>query len=402
MPPPDSFVLGSLSVERFLQKYWQKEPLVVRQAFPGLSDPLTPDELAGLACEPHVDSRLVMQRGGARPWQVTRGPQRAKDLRALPPSHWTLLVESVDRHCDDIAAFSTGFSFLPRWRMDDVMVSLAPVHGTVDAHIDSYDVFLIQGQGRRRWEVDRRALPDYRPGLDLRILSRFRVEDSWVLDPGDMLYVPPGVGHRGVTVPSDAAVALTYSVGFRAPSTGDLLSSLLTHALASEAPRLFSDRGRGPAPDPGELSSSDLVALRRFLLKSIDAPESLAWTLAAGEAVTTGGALRPPAGRITARNVAARLEAGALLAPVPGARILWTRHDPGRAILFVNGESRVLPRAQAFAASFLCGQRSPAVARRIASNAALLALVVDLLRAGVLAFSPMDATSTRPGRRLRP
>ena len=196
---PTSTVLGALPVDRFLAEYWQKEPLVVRGAFRDFKDPLSPDELAGLACEPDVDSRLVMQRGGRKPWQVTPGPQDPTVLRKLGRSHWTLLVESMDRHSRKVAALASAFSFIPKWRMDDVMVSLAPVHGTVDAHIDSYDVFLIQGQGRRRWEVDRRSIADYKPGLDLRILKRFRVEDSWVLEPGDMLYVPPGVGHRAVS-----------------------------------------------------------------------------------------------------------------------------------------------------------------------------------------------------------
>ena len=139
--------------------------------------------------------------------------------------------------------------------MDDVMVSLAPLHGTVDAHIDSYDVFLIQGKGRRRWEVDRRAVADYRSGLDLRILKRFRPQDSWVLDPGDMLYVPPGVGHRGVTVPSPSDIALTYSIGFRAPSVADLLSSVLSRTLAMESPRLYAEPGETPAETP--LSSQE-------------------------------------------------------------------------------------------------------------------------------------------------
>ena len=162
-----SSVLGKLSVERFLRTYWQKEPRVVRGAFPGFKDPLSPDELAGLACERDVDSRLVIARGGRKPWQVIRGPQQPRALRKLPRSHWTLLVESVDRHSPRIEALASAFSFLPNWRMDDVMVSLAPNRGTVGAHIDSYDVFLIQGQGRRKWEVDRQATADYKPGLDL-------------------------------------------------------------------------------------------------------------------------------------------------------------------------------------------------------------------------------------------
>lgn len=377
-------VLGKLPIARFLREYWQKEPLVVRGAFPGLTDPLSPDELAGLACEPQVDSRLVIERGGRKPWQVTRGPQKASALERLPRSHWTLLVESMDRHSDEIAALASAFSFLPRWRMDDVMVSLAPVGGTVDAHIDSYDVFLIQGQGRRCWEVDRRSVPDYRPGLDLRILKRFEAQDSWVLDKGDMLYVPPGVGHRGVTVEGDAEIALTYSVGFRAPSSADLLSTLLARAISRENPHLFSDAGRKAVPDAGQLTMADLAALKRFIVDDLDPKSSDAWALAAGEAVTAGGAGQTPPSRLNPTLVAKRLVAGARLRPVPAARLAWAQLKQGRAALFVNGESRVLARDGAFAASFLCGNGERSAGRRLATRSDLMALTLGLLRAGVV------------------
>ena len=380
-----STVLGKLSVEHFLARNWQREPVVIRGAFPNLEDPLTPDELAGLACEPGVDSRLVIERGGSKPWQVIRGPQSPRVLRKLGSTHWTLLVESIDRHSRAIADLASAFGFLPRWRMDDVMVSLAPLHGTVDAHIDSYDVFLIQGQGRRRWEVDRRAAADYKPGLDLRILKRFRAEDSWVLEPGDMLYVPPGVGHRGVTVPGNAEIALTYSIGFRAPSVADLLSTLLTRALARD-PELFSDAGRKTAKDPGEITSADMRSLRRFLVSELQSQDSDEWLLAMGEAVTAGGVAGGRSTRAAGSAVRRRLADGSSVCVNPGARLAWTPLTKGRAALFINGESRVFSRTEAFAAGFLCGNSSPSAARRVAAKEPLLSLLADLLRAGVIAW----------------
>ena len=377
-----SNVLGGLPVARFLKEFWQKEPRVVRGAFPKLRDPLSPDELAGLACEPEVDSRLVIERG-RKPWRVVQGPQDPKALMNLPPSHWTLLVESVDRHSSEVAAFARAFAFLPRWRMDDVMVSLAPIHGTVDAHIDSYDVFLIQGQGRRRWEVDRRSRPVYKPGLDLRILKHFHAEESWELEPGDMLYVPPGVGHRGITVQSDAGIALTYSVGFRAPSTADLLSTLLSHAIASEGPAVFADPRRSPARDAGEISRTDVSALRRFLIADIEGQTSDAWAVAMGAAVTSGGAGDGPT-RVVGSALAKRFAHGATVTPVQAARMVWASLERGRAAIFVNGECRVLPREQAFAAPFVCGNGSRAGARRLALHPALVSLAADLFRAGVI------------------
>jgi 50S ribosomal protein L16 3-hydroxylase len=370
---------------QFLTKHWQKEPCVIRGAFAGFKDPLTADELAGLACEPEVDSRLVVERGGQKPWEVTRGPQKEAVLRRLPRSHWTLLVESVDRHSEEIAKLGAAFSFLPRWRMDDVMVSLSPVHGTVGAHIDSYDVFLIQGLGRRKWEVDREAVSEYRPGLDLRILKRFRAANSWILEPGDVLYVPPGVAHRGVTVPSPSKVALTYSVGFRAPSAGDLLSALASRTLAKEGPELFSDTGRRAVHDPSELSALDLDALHRFLVRGLRA-KSDDWVLAVGEAVTSGGRSQPNVRRRSPVSLARELLRGARLAAVPGVRISWSRLAQGRAAVFVNGESRVLSSTASFAAPFLCGRASKVATRRAAGNPEALSLALDLLLAGVLSL----------------
>lgn len=385
MPRPDlPSVLGGMSPTAFLKNHWQKEPLVVRGAFPGLRDPLTPDELAGLACSPGVDSRLVMERGGRKPWLVQAGPQRERVLRGLPRSHWTLLVESVDRFSPQVAGLAEAFSFLPRWRMDDVMVSLAPRHGTVGAHVDSYDVFLIQGQGRRRWEVDRRSRPEYRPGLDVRILKRFLAQESWILNPGDMLYVPPGVGHRGVTVESRNDVAITYSVGFRAPSTADLLSSLLRRELGKESSKLFEDRGRGATGDADELSATDLFRLRRFVEGELRAVSDDEWALVAGEAVTAGGRGSRPGRGLSLSEVEKRLARGAMVRPAPGARLAWSRAAGGQATLLINGEGRLLPRRQAFLAPLFCGRDSAAGRRRLAGNEKGLKLLVDLLRAGVV------------------
>src|SRR4051812_20292918 len=203
-------LLGKVTPAQFLKQYWQKKPLLVRGAFPGFRDPVTPDQLAGLALEDDVDSRLVMERGGKKPWEVTLGPQRAAKLRGLPRSHWTLLVQGVDRYVPGVAALLEPFRFIPDWRVEDIMISFAPQAGTVGPHIDSYDVFLIQGQGRRRWQLDPAAGGALRPGLDLRILKQFTAKQDWVLEPGDMLYLPPDLAHHGTALED----CLTYSVGF--------------------------------------------------------------------------------------------------------------------------------------------------------------------------------------------
>jgi len=237
-------LLGGLSPAAFLRRHWQKRPLLVRGAFPKLRDPITPARLLALSLEPDVDSRLVLTRRGGKPFEVFDGPQDPSRLRRLPAANWTLLVEDVDRRVRGVRALQSAFDFIPRWRFDDVMVSFATPGGGVGPHIDSYDVFLIQGRGRRRWSIDSRAVPAYRTGLDLKVLRRFEPEKSWVLEPGDMLYVPPGLAHSGVAVED----ALTYSIGFRAPTHRALVAAFAERLLASiPDDRLYGDPDLRPA-----------------------------------------------------------------------------------------------------------------------------------------------------------
>src|SRR5450432_958903 len=158
-PGPSLALLGGLTPRAFLRRHWQKRPLLVRGAFPAFRDPITPARLLALAGRETVESRLVLERGGRHPWQVVSGPLDPAQRRALGPSHWTVIVQNVDAHVESVAALLDLFSFLRRWRVDDVMVSLATPRGTVGPQVDSYDVFLLQGRGRRRWSIARR-FPD--------------------------------------------------------------------------------------------------------------------------------------------------------------------------------------------------------------------------------------------------
>ena len=179
------------------------------------------------------------------PWSAAR-----RAFAKLPGSHWTLLVQGVDRFIPGVAALLEPFRFIPDWRVEDVMISFAPRGGTVGPHIDSYDVFLLQGQGRRRWRLDRKAPSALRPGLDLRILKQFHAEDDWILEPGDMLYLPPNLAHYGVALDE----CLTYSIGFRSPSGMDLLAAAqerLIHNSAAEG--RYRDPGLKRPRLPGEI-----------------------------------------------------------------------------------------------------------------------------------------------------
>ena len=215
-------MLGGRSAADFLRDYWQKKPLVIRQAFPEFRSPVSADELAGLACEEGVESRLVIENDDGKPWQLHNGPFDPERFSSLPEHDWTLLVQGLDHWVPDAADLLEHFRFVPNWRLDDIMASYAPKGGSVGPHYDQYDVFLLQAQGHRRWTFGGHC--DHTSprvdGTPLRILSSWEGEETVTLAPGDMLYLPPGIGHHGVAEDD----CITLSVGFRAPTVDDMLT----------------------------------------------------------------------------------------------------------------------------------------------------------------------------------
>lgn len=215
--------LGGLTAQQFLRDYWQKKPLLIRQAFPGFGDALTPDELAGLACEEDAQSRLVLESRGK--WKLENGPFEEGRFSRLPKKGWSLLVQGVNHFLPEGADLLQKFSFIPSARLDDLMVSYAPDGGGVGPHFDSYDVFLLQGFGKRVWRVSEQDDMDVIEGAPLRILKNFHTSEEWLLEPGDMLYLPPRLAHWGIAV----GPCMTWSVGFRAPSAQELGTQFLAH-----------------------------------------------------------------------------------------------------------------------------------------------------------------------------
>jgi len=200
---------------RFLRDYWQKRPLLIRAGFPNFHKCIFPEDLAGLACEEAALSRIVLHDAKRDRWTLRNGPFAKADFAKLPKTHWTLLVQDVDKWDMDVAALLDRFDFIPSWRVDDVMVSYATDGGGVGPHVDNYDVFLVQGLGQRRWRIssDPRAPKTFRANTDLKLLREFVPTHDWTVEPGDVLYLPPGVPHDGVAVGS----CMTFSVGMRAP-----------------------------------------------------------------------------------------------------------------------------------------------------------------------------------------
>ncbi|MGB1869266.1 MAG: cupin domain-containing protein [Porticoccaceae bacterium] len=266
-----SALLGNISPEEFLRDYWQQKPLLIRNAIDGFEPPVDGDELAGLALEPEVESRLVV----GTDWQLENGPFSEQRFQALPTSHWTLLVQAVNLWVPEVAAILQQFTFLPPWRLDDIMVSYAEDGGSVGPHFDYYDVFLLQGQGQRRWQIGQ-VCDDQTPlldGTDLKILREFNVTNEWVLNCGDMLYLPPKIAHHGVAI----GECTTFSVGFRAPTATEMLDDLATELLSrGQAPTYLIDPPLTPAMAGERIPAAYIGKIRELLLELLNDDQLLA------------------------------------------------------------------------------------------------------------------------------
>lgn len=227
-------LLNNLTPSQFLAEYWQKKPLLIKNAIPGFEGLLSPDELAGLACEDDVQSRIVEYIKGE--WHASHGPFDDTDFARLPEKptkdhNWTLLVQSVNHYLPEAATLLQQFDFIPHARLDDLMVSYAPDGGGVGPHFDSYDVFLLQGQGKRLWRISEQTDLSLIEGAPLRILKNFDTVQEWLLEAGDMLYLPPHLAHWGIAVsdkkPDGDVDCMTYSIGFRAPKNQELATEFL-------------------------------------------------------------------------------------------------------------------------------------------------------------------------------
>jgi 50S ribosomal protein L16 3-hydroxylase len=255
-------LLGGLSPARFLRDVWHKRPLLIRNAVPGFTGLLSPGEMQQLACREDVESRLI--QGSGTHWQLDHGPFKRSDFKRLPKTEWTLLVQSLNHILPEADALLARFDFIPHARLDDLMVSYAVAGGSVGPHFDSYDVFLLQGQGHRRWQISTQTDLTILDDEPLKILRRFKAEEEWLLGPGDMLYLPPHVAHYGVA--EDACT--TYSIGFRAPTTEELAHGFLMHLQDTLKPE-----GRYADPDlrlqshPGEISRAMLAQIEGMIAK---------------------------------------------------------------------------------------------------------------------------------------
>ncbi|WBY02721.1 cupin domain-containing protein [Ramlibacter tataouinensis] len=259
-------LLGSLSPRQFMKRHWQRKPLLVRGAVPDFRPLLARNELFALAAREDVESRVVEQRGGGG-WSLRRGPFTRRALPPLSRPGWTLLVQGVDLHLDAAHELLQRFRFVPQARLDDLMISYASDGGGVGPHFDSYDVFLLQAQGRRRWRIGRQKDFSLQPGVPLKILAAFEPEEEYLLEPGDMLYLPPRYAHDGIA----EGECQTYSIGFRSPQRAELARELLLRLADEEAGRtgetVYRDPGQSAVRAAGEVPAE----LQRFAQEALRA-----------------------------------------------------------------------------------------------------------------------------------
>ena len=266
-------LLGGLTPTQFMRRHWQKKPLLVRQAVPGFVPPVLKKDLFALAAQDGVESRLAQQKSGA--WSLKRGPFSRRSLPALATPLWTLLVQGVDLHDDRIHALMQQFRFVPDARVDDLMISYASNGGGVGPHFDSYDVFLLQAHGKRRWRIGRQKDLTLRDDVAMKILAHFEPEEEYVLEPGDMLYLPPRWAHDGIA----EGECMTYSVGFRVPERADLAQELLVR-LADEddaegQPLLYRDAKQSAVEQPAEIPATLQDFARSALQHALEHPQAL-------------------------------------------------------------------------------------------------------------------------------
>ena len=260
---------GTISVEEFFADYWQKKPLLIKQALPDFITPISAEELAGLSLEEEFESRLVIGSINDQKWSLNNGPFTEDTFTTLDEKNWTLLVQGVDRFVDEVHDLIKHFDFIPRWRFDDVMISYAATGGSVGPHFDYYDVFLLQGSGRRRWHISTQdcELDNYLDDVPLRIMDRFSAEQIWDVEPGDVVYIPPKVAHHGVSLDDECT---TLSFGYRAYSSEELFESIDKHCPTHEKKNYYQDPTWDNTHSPALIPTSAVEQAQKILDISAD------------------------------------------------------------------------------------------------------------------------------------
>ncbi len=368
--------LGSMEPARFLAEYWQRKPCLLRATKLQTDFPLDGNDLAGLACEDLTESRLISGPDTAGLWHLEHGPFKEARFATLGSEQWTLLVQDVEKHYAPLQSLLARFNFLPSWRLDDLMISFAAPGGSVGAHVDQYDVFLLQLEGRRRWDIAEQFDPRPDAAQPIDMLASFQAQDRWILEPGDMLYLPPGVAHHGVALDP----CLTASIGFRAPSALDL-----TLALGESLTERDDEGGRyrDPALQPpvasGEVDAAAQERFRQLLLSKLNDPELLGDSI--GRLLSRFRQAHEPAPppQLPARpELEHAVNSHQALSLHPWARPNWYRHGADARLYLAGQAHECSPALAEWVCAGLARDARPALNRRDCE------VLVELLQQGQL------------------
>ncbi len=329
-------VLGGITAEQFLAEYWQKKPLLVRNAIPEIANILEPNDVLELALDENVTARLIKQKDrDPNQWSVKSSPLLKADFQKMPKL-WTLLVQAIDHYSFDLAAMWKKFPFIPQWRRDDIMVSYAPQGGSVGKHFDFYDVFLVQGYGHRRWQLGQMcdAETDFVAGQPLKLLPEMDVNFDEVLAPGDLLYVPPGLSHYGVAEDD----CLTYSFGFRMPNVSDMMDRVGDKFSDNEALRNpLTDIIRDQVSKAGEVTGNELEYLKAKIMEQLHNSNVLEDAIMSLMSEPKYPENIPEADEIGTGDLMEAIDQGYRIMLEPASRLLYTEED-GEIMFWANGE----------------------------------------------------------------
>ncbi|MBV1786589.1 cupin domain-containing protein [Marinobacterium sp. D7] len=371
-----------MTPEQFLRDYWQKKPLLIRNAIPDFEPLLSADELAGLACEQDVESRLIRFDAQGDTWTLDKGPFDESHFANLPQRCWTLLVQAVDHWLPEATELVDKFNFIPNWRVDDLMISYAVDGGGVGPHYDNYDVFLLQAEGTRRWEIGG-ICDEHSPRREdapVMILPQWEAEQSFELNPGDMLYLPPQVAHNGVAI-GDGCV--TYSIGFRAPAHNEILrsfSDFIGEQLGRE--QRYADADLTLQDNPGQISAAALSRVADILASYLGNREQLASWFGQYMTEPKYPELVEEGEQLEESDIAEALAEGCSIRRAEGSRFAYIDRDADSVLLFADGQQHEAEGEAAALARHICRERGLDAAQVPTQSSTALSLLKTLLQNG--------------------
>ncbi|MFV5491335.1 cupin domain-containing protein [Acinetobacter sp. ASP199] len=378
-------VLGGITAEQFLAEYWQKKPLLVRNAMPEIAGLLEPDDVMELALDENVTARLIKQKDrDPNQWSVKSSPLLKADFQKMPKL-WTLLVQAVDHYSFDLAEMWKKFPFIPQWRRDDIMVSYAPQGGSVGKHFDFYDVFLVQGYGQRRWQLGQmcNAETEFVPSQPLKLLPEMELNFDEVLAPGDLLYVPPGLSHYGVAEDD----CLTFSFGFRMPNVSDMMDRVGDKFAENEILRNpLTDIIRDQISAAGTVTGNELEYLKGKIMEQLHNSNVLEDAIMSLMSEPKYPENIPEAEEIGTGDLEEALDQGYSIMLEPASRLLYTEED-GEVLFWGNGEGLCVSESFAEKLKLIANGESVMLDQDFADED-MLEDLADLLNESILMLVP--------------